>query len=509
MEFQVNEAVELIKVLADTENLTLQEAFKVFVAESGLDVEYASQLKGALYERYTLKEMASDSLTNALMRVFVNGESSEVIHEVDTKETAEGTKYKVRVKDEKSGSTYTRFATREKIAELRSNPNIASVELTDYSADEDDEKGGDKEKKREEGKEKKAAKDYDGDGKVESGSKEHAGAVHNAIQKAKGGKADGQDTRREEVELDEAEKRIKAKGSDKSKKIMPDAGPAYYKKPKDHVSYKEEVEVEEGIDFKGAKRIDDAREKAQKEKDKKNPSGKDRRLMLRKFRPGASQEERAEGGRDSMREKGTIPKKNGKKMFESYLKLREENRKKLEEQSVVTEADIVDAGRENSAQRDRKKLTGQGVDNSDKVVLMPTIGEAVVTEHSDNKAVAKLHPAQESSVRDTIREMKKKKEEDCGCDHSDDKEEKKEKKSKLDEAGMPILEYSKNNATGPSDEMVDPPKDPEGEPGTMNPKGKPKRQKKTGETSGDRRPNDDGPDLPNELGTVPGGGCGC
>ena len=48
--------------------------------------------------------------------------------------------------------------------------------------------------------EKKAKKDYDGDGKVESGSKEHAGVVHNAIQRAKGGKADGKDTRKEEVE---------------------------------------------------------------------------------------------------------------------------------------------------------------------------------------------------------------------------------------------------------------------------------------------------------------------
>jgi len=45
--------------------------------------------------------------------------------------------------------------------------------------------------------EKKAAKDYDGDGKIESGSKEHAGAVHNAIQKKKGLKPDGKDTRAE------------------------------------------------------------------------------------------------------------------------------------------------------------------------------------------------------------------------------------------------------------------------------------------------------------------------
>ena len=48
--------------------------------------------------------------------------------------------------------------------------------------------------------EKKAKKDYDGDGKIESGSKEHAGSVHNAIQKSKGGKADGKDTRKEEYD---------------------------------------------------------------------------------------------------------------------------------------------------------------------------------------------------------------------------------------------------------------------------------------------------------------------
>ena len=42
--------------------------------------------------------------------------------------------------------------------------------------------------------EKKADKDYDGDGKVESGAKEYRGAVHNAIQKKKGGKPDGKDT---------------------------------------------------------------------------------------------------------------------------------------------------------------------------------------------------------------------------------------------------------------------------------------------------------------------------
>ena len=41
---------------------------------------------------------------------------------------------------------------------------------------------------------KMAKKDYDGDGKVESGVKEYRGVVHNKIQIAKGGKADGKDT---------------------------------------------------------------------------------------------------------------------------------------------------------------------------------------------------------------------------------------------------------------------------------------------------------------------------
>ena len=192
MEFQITEAVELIKTLAETENLTQREAFQVFVTEAGLDVDAASQLKAALFETYTLQEMASDSLTKALVNVFINheGVAGEDIHEVDTKETQEGTKYKVRVKDRASGSSYIRYATREKVAELRANPNISSVEMTDYGTTGEDDRGD----------RTAAAKrgDRDGDGKVESGSKEHAGVVHNAIQRKMGGKPDGQDTRKEE-----------------------------------------------------------------------------------------------------------------------------------------------------------------------------------------------------------------------------------------------------------------------------------------------------------------------
>ena len=53
------------------------------------------------------------------------------LQELTTKETKAGTKYKVRVKEKETGSSYIRFATREKISQLRSDPKIASVEMTD------------------------------------------------------------------------------------------------------------------------------------------------------------------------------------------------------------------------------------------------------------------------------------------------------------------------------------------------------------------------------------------
>lgn len=77
----------------------------------------------------------------------------------------------------KNGTTYRKRTSRAEISRLRSNPNVSSVEMTRYGVD------------------GIAKKDYDGDGKIESGSKEHAGAVHNAIQRKIGGTPDGQDTR--------------------------------------------------------------------------------------------------------------------------------------------------------------------------------------------------------------------------------------------------------------------------------------------------------------------------
>ena len=125
-------------------------------------------------------------------------DSSSYVYSIVFSE-AEEKKFVVRVTDRETGNTTYRKADRAKISELRANKNISSVEITGRKEVDDAYKGDPKPNYGG----KKAKKDYDGDGKVESGSKEHAGAVHNAIQRKKGGVADGKDTRKEEY-IDEA-----------------------------------------------------------------------------------------------------------------------------------------------------------------------------------------------------------------------------------------------------------------------------------------------------------------
>ena len=132
------------------------------------------------YDSMKTFEISSDLKSNVFSRIFL---------EADEK------KFVIKVTDRATGNTSYRKGDRAKIAELRANKNISSVEITGRKEVDDAYKGDPKPNYGG----KKAKKDYDGDGKVESGSKEHAGVVHNAIQRNSGGVADGQDTRKEEV----------------------------------------------------------------------------------------------------------------------------------------------------------------------------------------------------------------------------------------------------------------------------------------------------------------------
>jgi hypothetical protein len=82
------------------------------------------------------KDAASDNVAKALFKVFVEGTEKEqesisltYLEELDSPEHR---KYKVRVTDKNTKRSYVRMATREKINQLRANPNIESVEMTEY-----------------------------------------------------------------------------------------------------------------------------------------------------------------------------------------------------------------------------------------------------------------------------------------------------------------------------------------------------------------------------------------
>ena len=185
------------------------------------------------------RRLAVESVSSAMFKVFVEKKEEVVEEEIveDTyleqlKESDDKT-YKVRVTDKKTGKSYVRMATRAKIAELRANSNISSVEMTGYGEASKAEKT-----KGSQTAAAKAGKDYDGDGEVESSSKEHAGVVHNAIQRKKGGNPDGQDTRKEDYswqdgfaeliekkEKEASSKKITGEGVDNSKlvTVFPDS----------------------------------------------------------------------------------------------------------------------------------------------------------------------------------------------------------------------------------------------------------------------------------------------
>ena len=86
-----------------------------------------------------VSKLVADTTASAMFKVFVEHHKKDadgnVIPHEDEEITEEETKektYKVRVTDKESGNSYVRKASRAKIAELRNNPNISSVEMTEY-----------------------------------------------------------------------------------------------------------------------------------------------------------------------------------------------------------------------------------------------------------------------------------------------------------------------------------------------------------------------------------------
>ena len=176
---RIRQAVYDIRYRARREEIPLQSAFTQYMAHTSMN----AMEKKAVREKLGLDRPGGGGAPAAGGGGERPGAAAPQKEEVELTE-APLQKFKVRVTDKESGKTYVRMATREKIAKLRANPFISSVEMTKYGKTYE---GGEDEPG-------KAKKDYDGDGKVESGAKEYRGVIHNKIQQKKGGKPDGKDT---------------------------------------------------------------------------------------------------------------------------------------------------------------------------------------------------------------------------------------------------------------------------------------------------------------------------
>jgi len=142
-EKKIRQAVYDIRYRARREDIDLKAAFAQYMSNSSLSQAERTAVRAKLFgkegggvtEQFTKNAdgWATDNVANALYKVFVENDVApqlELNYLNQLEEDAE-TKYQVRVTD-KNGKVYTRTATRSKITQLRQNPNIKSVEMSDH-----------------------------------------------------------------------------------------------------------------------------------------------------------------------------------------------------------------------------------------------------------------------------------------------------------------------------------------------------------------------------------------
>jgi len=141
---RIKQAVYDIRYRARKDDIELSVAFQQYMSNSNLSAKEVAAVREKLglsksspvKEQFTkgADDWATDGLANALYKVFVEQEDPEFeLSYVRQLEESEDRKYKVRVTD-RSGKAYVRYATREKITELRGNSNIKSVEMTEHGS---------------------------------------------------------------------------------------------------------------------------------------------------------------------------------------------------------------------------------------------------------------------------------------------------------------------------------------------------------------------------------------
>ena len=142
-EKRIRQAVYDIRYRARREDIDLKAAFAQYMSNSSLSQADRTAVRekifgksGGMSEKFinSADELAVDGVADALYKVFVEKKEEEkeielaYLQQLDEQPAK---KYKVRVTD-KNGRSYVRFADRAKITELRQNPNIESVEMTEH-----------------------------------------------------------------------------------------------------------------------------------------------------------------------------------------------------------------------------------------------------------------------------------------------------------------------------------------------------------------------------------------
>ena len=143
-EKKIRQAVYDIRYRARREDIDLKAAFAQYMSNSSLSQQERTAVRAKLFgkdgggvkEQFTVgaDDWALDGISQALYKVFVEktvDEDIELSYIKQLDEDQDNKKYKVRVKD-KNGKSYVRYADRVKITQLRQNPNIQSVEMTEH-----------------------------------------------------------------------------------------------------------------------------------------------------------------------------------------------------------------------------------------------------------------------------------------------------------------------------------------------------------------------------------------
>ena len=148
---RVSQAASDIRYKAEQQGKSVAQVFRDYVENSrksgkGLSAQEINLIKSKIFgksmaEDYNIEEFASKSIAKTLFKVFVEGveESStlgeEYLQELMKKNSDGESLYSIKVKY-KNGTSYTRWADRARMSELRSNPNVENIEIEDTPPDE-------------------------------------------------------------------------------------------------------------------------------------------------------------------------------------------------------------------------------------------------------------------------------------------------------------------------------------------------------------------------------------